>query len=181
MKKNWEPFFEMLIKHEGNFTDDQRDSGNRKGDGHGNEGSTMLGVTSWNWAKYTGVPAPKDVMKKLTVDDVKHLYKQNYWNAIRGDDLPSGVDVSCADLCVNAGPGRAAKILQRAVSAKADGSIGPQTVAAVYDFEATDVLHKFYDGREAFYRSLDDYKIYGKGWSSRNTETLEKALELVDG
>ena len=158
MKKNWEPFFEMLIKHEG----DQRDSGNRKGDGHGNEGSTMLGVTSYNWAKYTDKPAPKEVMKKLTVDDVKPLYKQNYWNAIRGDDLPSGVDVSCADLCVNAGPGRAAKILQRAVSAKADGAIGPQTVAA-------------------FYRSMDDYKIYGKGWSSRNTETLEKALELIDG
>ena len=180
MKKNWEPFFEMLIKHEGGFTDDQRDSGNRKGDGYDNEGSTMLGVTSWNWAEYTGKPAPKDVMKKLTKDDVKPMYKKNYWDAIRGDDLPSGCDISVADLCVNAGPRRAAKILQRAVSAKADGRIGPQTVAAVYDFDAIDVLHKYYDGREAFYRSLDDYKIYGNGWSRRNTETLEKALDLVD-
>ena len=180
MKKNWEPFFEMLIAHEGGFTDDQRDSGNRKGDGHGNEGSTMLGVTSYNWSKYTDKPAPKEVMKKLTVDDVKPLYKKNYWDAIKADDLPSGVDVSCADLCVNAGPRRAAKILQRAVSATADGAIGPQTVAAVYDFDAIDVLHKYYDGREKFYRGLDDYKIYGNGWSRRNTETLEKALELVD-
>ena len=32
-------FFDMLIKHEGGFTDDQRDNGNAKGDGHGNEGS----------------------------------------------------------------------------------------------------------------------------------------------
>ena len=181
MKKNWEPFFKMLIKHEGNFTDDQRDKGNSQGDGYGNEGSTMLGVTSWNWAKYTGKPAPKNVMRELTVDDVKPLYKKNYWDSIKADDLPSGVDLSCSDLCVNAGPRQAAKILQRAVSAKADGSIGPKTVASVYDHDPIDVLHKYYDGREAFYRKLKDYKIYGKGWSRRNTETLEKALEIVDG
>ena len=59
MKKNWEAFFEMLIHHEGGFTDDTRDSGNKKGDGHGNDGSTMLGVTAYNWARYTGKPAPK--------------------------------------------------------------------------------------------------------------------------
>jgi len=48
MQDNWEMFFDMLIKHEGGFTDDQRDNGNAKGDGHGNEGSTMWGVTAWN-------------------------------------------------------------------------------------------------------------------------------------
>ena len=66
------------------------------------------------------------------------------------------------------------------MSATADGAIGPKTIAAVYDFDPVDVLHKYYDGREAFYRSLDDYKIYGKGWSRRNTETLEKALDLAN-
>ena len=88
MKQNWEAFFEMLIHHEGGFTDDQRDSGNKKGDGHGNEGSTMLGVTAYNWARYTGKPAPKDVMRKLTKEDVKPLYQKNYWDAVKGDDLP---------------------------------------------------------------------------------------------
>ncbi len=181
MKKNWEAFFEMLIHHEGGFTDDQRDSGNKKGDGHGNEGSTMLGVTAYNWARYTGKPAPKDVMRKLTKEDVKPLYKKNYWDAVKGDDLPSGVDVSCADLCVNAGPGRAAKILQRVVGATADGAIGPKTLGMVHDFDPKDILHKYYDGREGFYRSLNDYTVYGRGWSRRNKETLEKALELLDG
>ena len=60
MNKNWEPFFEMLIKHEGGFTDDQRDKGNSQGDGYGNEGSTMLGVTSWNFVLMLGqVKQPK--------------------------------------------------------------------------------------------------------------------------
>jgi lysozyme family protein len=179
MNKNWEAFFEMLIKHEGGFTDDQRDKGNSQGDGHGNVGSTMLGVTSYNWARYTGKPAPKEVMRELTKADVKPLYKKNYWDAIKADELPSGVDVSCADLCVNAGPGRAAKILQRVVGATADGAIGPKTIAAVHDFDEEEILHKYYNGREGFYRGLSDYKIYGKGWSRRNKETLEKALALL--
>ena len=32
-------------------------------------------------------------MKTLTDADVAHIYKTNYWNRIRGDDLPSGLDL----------------------------------------------------------------------------------------
>ena len=75
MKENWKDFFDMLIGHEGGFTDDVHDSGNKKGDGHGNEGSTMWGVTAWNWAHYTGKPAPKEVMKALKKEDVEEFIK----------------------------------------------------------------------------------------------------------
>ena len=180
MQKNWGKFFDMLIAHEGGFTDDIHDNGNKKGDGHGNQGSTMLGVTAYTWAKYTGKPAPIAVMKTLTVDDVMPLYKSNYWDAIKADDLPSGVDISCADLCVNAGPSRASKILQTVIGSKPDGKIGPKSLAAVAEHDPKDILHKYYDEREHFYRSLKDYERYGRGWSRRNKETLEKAIELVD-
>ena len=96
MQKNWDMFFDMLMVHEGAFQDDQRDSGNAQGDGHGNEGSTMWGVTAWNWAKYTGKPAPKDVMKALTKEDVKPFVKTQYWDNVRGDQLPSGLDICVA-------------------------------------------------------------------------------------
>jgi len=180
MNENWEMFFDMLMKHEGGFTDDQKDRGNSQGDGHGNEGSTMLGVTSKNWARHTGKPAPKDVMKALTKDDVKPLYKKNYWDAVKADQLPSGVDISCADLCVNAGPKQASVILQRAVGATADGKIGPMTIKATYDRPVKEVLDNYYQGREGFYRKLDDYSHFGRGWSRRNKETLELALGLVN-
>ena len=36
MKENYNTFFDELIKHEGGFTDDPRDNGNKRGDGHGN-------------------------------------------------------------------------------------------------------------------------------------------------
>ena len=180
MQKNWEMFFDMLIKHEGGFTSDERDSGNAKGDGHGNKGSTMLGVTAWNWAKYTGKPAPMEVMKALTKEDVNPLYKKNYWDVIQADKLPSGVDISVADMCVNAGPGRAAKILQKATGGLAvDGAIGKMTIAAVHDRDAKEVLDNYYYGRQKFYESLDDFEHYGKGWTRRNKETLELALSIV--
>lgn len=178
MKDNWNEFFEMLIHHEGGFSDDARDSGNKE-DGHGNQGSTMLGVTAYNWAKWTGKPAPKEVMRKLTKEDVKPLYKKNYWDTCSCDELPSGLDISIADLSVNAGKSRASKILQRILQVSQDGSIGKQTLTAVANFDPQELVEKYYDGREGFYKSLDDYKIYGRGWSRRNKETLEKALKLL--
>jgi lysozyme family protein len=178
MKDNWNDFFEMLIKHEGGFTDNKNDKGNKE-DGHGNEGSTMLGVTAYNWAKYTGKPAPKDVMRKLTKEDVKPFYEKDYWRPIRADDLYSGLDYSVADMAVNAGPSRAAKLLQRVLAVKADGKIGNQTLKAMHDHEPKELIEKYYDAREGFYRKLDDYKHFGKGWSRRNKETLEKSLAMI--
>ena len=98
MKENYDLFFDELIKHEGGFTDDPRDPGNKRGDGHGNQGSTNLGVTAYVWAQWTKKPAPIEVMKKLTRDDVKDMYKVKYWDIVSGDMLPSGVDISSSTL-----------------------------------------------------------------------------------
>jgi len=179
MKDNYDTFFEELIKHEGGFTDDPRDPGNQREDGFGNAGSTMLGVTAQVWSEWTGKPSPKSVMRALTKDDIKPMYKARYWDAVKADELPSGVDISVADFGVNAGPGRAAKRLQRVVAATQDGAIGPKTLAMVYNMEPTDILHKYADAREAYYRSLKTFEIYGNGWLRRNKEVLEKALKMT--
>ena len=179
MRENFDAFFDELIKHEGGFTDDPRDNGNKRGDGHGNVGSTMLGVTAYVWAEWTGKPAPIEVMKQLTKDDVKPLYKAKYWDVVRGDDLPSGVDISVADFCVNAGPSRAAKRLQRVVMAAQDGKIGPKTLTMVFTMPAETLLEKYAEAREAYYRSLKTFEIYGRGWLRRNNEVLEKAKTMV--
>jgi len=66
MQNNYDIFFDELIKHERGITDDERDPGNQWGDGHGNKGSTNLGVTAIVWAAWKGKPAPIEVMKQLT-------------------------------------------------------------------------------------------------------------------
>ena len=84
-------------------------------------------MTAKVWAEWTGKPAPIEVMKQLTKDDIKPMYKARYWDVVQEDHLPSGVDISVADFGVNAGPSRAAKRLQRVVMATQDGKIGSKT------------------------------------------------------
>ena len=184
MQENWEMFFDMLIKHEGGFTSDERDSGNAKGDGHGNKGSTMLGVTAWNWAKYTGKPAPMEVMKALTKEDVKPLYKKNYWDRVKADQLPSGLDLCVFDFGVNAGTGRSAKFLQGMVGATQDGAIGPATLAKVNEFVSMEgvegAIAEFQHRRQGYYEGLKTFATFGRGWTRRVTETTELALNMTE-
>ena len=72
-------------------------------------------------------------MRSLTPDEVAPLYKAKYWDAIRGDDLASGLDWACFDWSVNSGSRRPAQALQRIVSAKPDGKIGPKTLKLLED------------------------------------------------
>lgn len=174
MIKNFDTCMTMLLHHEGGFTADKRDKGNANG------GSTNLGVTSAVWADWTGTSAGHDVMKALTPEDVKPLYKHNYWDRVKGDNLPSGLDWALFDWAVNSGSGRAARSIQRIVGVEADGGIGPMTLTAIGDFDVNHLLDKLHYSRQSFYESLDDFQYFGNGWTRRNNETYEQALEMMD-
>jgi len=98
------------------------------------------------------------------------MYQQKYWNAVKADDLPEGVDYLAFDFAVNAGPGRAAKLLQQAVGVTADGAIGPATLKAVAAMQPADLIEKYSAAKEAFYRSLPTFETFGKGWLRRVAE-----------
>jgi lysozyme family protein len=110
---------------------------------------------------------------------VQLIYKQGYWDKVKGDNLPSGLDFAIFDWAVNSGPGRAAKALQKAVGATADGAIGPKTLEAVEAADAAKTIKAVADEREAFYKSLRTFNTFGKGWLRRNKETRDFALEMV--
>ena len=101
------------------------------------------------------------------------------WDRCRCPDLPSGIDWAVFDFAVNAGTGRAAKTLQRAVEAEEDGSIGPLTLMLVKKHESTNVINRMAIYREDFYRSLSNFDHFGRGWLRRNDETREQALALL--
>ena len=169
MKENFDEALKTILKHEGGFVNHPKDPG----------GETNLGVTRKVWEQWIGKPAGKDAMKKLTVADVMPLYKKLYWDRVRGDELPSGVDWAVFDWAVNSGTGRAAKALQRVVGVEADGAIGAATVAAVKKMDAGIVIKKVALMRENFYRNLPTFGTFGRGWLRRNAETLEVALSMV--
>ena len=166
---NFSKCLDMLLHHEGGFVNHPDDPG----------GMTNLGVTKAVYEKYIKRHATEDEMRALTKIDVSPIYRSNYWDRGHCDDLPSGVDWSVFDWGVNSGMGRAAKALQRVVGATADGAIGPMTVKATHAMKPHDVIVKMHAVRQEFYESLSTFKTFGRGWSRRNDETLEAALEMA--
>ena len=177
MLSNWDKSFDMVIAHEGGFTDDPRDPGNKLPDGR--PGCTMWGCTQANWEAYVGHHVTHDDMKALKKDDVKPLYKKNYWDAVHGDELPSGVDYAAFDFAINAGPGASRKMIQRALGVAADGAIGPATMAAIKAADGKDFLKKFSDAKIAFYQTLATFPTYGKGWLKRVADVQAAASTML--
>jgi len=160
----------MLLEHEGGYVNDSRDSG----------GMTNLGVTKRVYDKWIDRESTEQEMRDLTPDDVAPIYKKNYWDRVKGDMLPSGVDWCAFDWAVNSGSGRPAKAIHRAVGATVDGAIGKQTVGLVMEKDPEFIIDYVYTVRKSFYESLDDYKHFGRGWSRRNKETLRQALKMIE-
>ena len=165
MQENWIPSFNTVMASESGFQNDPRDPGNALPDGR--QGCTMLGVTQKNWEHYVGRKVTQDDMRALTKDMVRPFYKINYWNAVHGDSLPTGVDYLCFDIAVNAGPVRAAKLLQTALGIEADGIIGQQTMNNVALADKGALIDKFTAVKTDWYRSLNN-PTFEKGWLARS-------------
>ena len=169
MKKNWDASFEMVLKHEGGFVNHPKDPG----------GMTNLGVTRANWELYLDRDVTEEDMRALTPEMVKPFYKHNYWDRIRGDDLPSGLDYAAYDLAVNSGTGRAAKYLQRIAGVMEDGVIGPQSLKAIQKCDAKSAVDAICTIRLNFLRDLDTFDTFGKGWTTRVNDVMTKATEMA--
>jgi lysozyme family protein len=118
-------------------------------------------------------------MRKLTPAIVKPFYKAMYWDKIKGDDLPSGVDYAAFDLAVNSGVGRASKYLQQIAGVTADGVIGSKSLEAIKSRDPKEMADAICDMRMDFLRRLPTFETYGKGWSRRVAEVSVKSGEMV--
>lgn len=163
----FEEALEHVLKHEGGFVNHPKDPG----------GMTNLGVTKKVWDEWIGRESSEDEMRNLKPEDVAPLYKKMYWDRVKGDDLPSGVNYCVFDASVNSGTGRAAKWLQEAVGAVADGAIGAKTLAKVAAHDADSLVNAYCDVRLNFLKSLKTFDTFGKGWSRRVEGVRQTALD----
>jgi lysozyme family protein len=160
MKENFDASFERVMKSEGGYVWDKDDAG----------GETNLGVTAGAWGAYLGRPLEPGEMKALTKETVKPFYRQMYWDKVKGDNLPAGVDYAVFDFAVNAGVSRAARFLQRAVDAVDDGVIGSGTLGKVAASDPQKILDSFADQKQRFYNGLatsPTQQKFLKGWLAR--------------
>ena len=169
MKHNYDTCLEMILHHEGGYVNHPKDPG----------GETNLGVTKRVWEEHGG---EKD-MKDLTVEDVAPIYKKSYWDRVKGDDLPDGLDLCVFDFGVNAGTGRAAKYLQSMIGTVVDGGIGPNTLKALEAYVQVEGLAATIDtyqaNRQKYYEKLSTFETFGRGWTRRVVETTSSAHKLA--
>ena len=169
MQANYDKCLETILHHEGGYVNHPKDPG----------GETNLGVTKRVYLEHGG----KKDMKDLLVEDVAPIYKKGYWDKMKGDELPSGLDLCVFDFGVNAGPGRSAKYLQTMIGTVADGGIGPNTLAKLKEYVEKHGIEKsiedFQGARQDYYEKLSTFATFGKGWTRRVDETTELALSMV--
>ena len=168
-QENWIKSLEAILHHEGGYVNHPKDPG----------GETNLGVTKRVYEDFGGT---KD-MKDLKREDVEPIYKKNYWDRVKGDQLPAGLDLCVFDFGVNAGTGRAAKYLQTLIGTVADGGIGPNTLKALDSYIQTNgvenTIKSYQADRQKFYEGLDTFATFGRGWTRRVEETTEMALAMT--
>lgn len=163
-----------VLVHEGGWSNHPKDPG----------GATMKGVIQRvydGYRKRKGLPLRS--VARIETAELREIYKAQYWDVVRGDDLPAGVDYVVFDGAVNSGPSQSAKWLQRALgTVKVDGEIGEATLAAVAAHPDHDrLIAAICDRRMAFLKALRTWGDFGRGWTSRVAGVLKIGQAWASG
>ena len=153
-----------ILAHEGSvYTNDKADSG----------GPTRYGITLANLTSWRGQPCTADDVRQLTKAEAEAIYRGQYIRPF--DTLPEPLRINVIDMGVNAGVGRATKLLQQMVGTDVDGWIGTETLKAITSGVDWNALYCGF--RLAFYEDLilarpKDRK-FRNGWRRRALSFLK--------
>ncbi len=164
--------FRAVIGEEGGYTANSADPGNWTGAkcGAGECRGTKYGISA---ASY-----PNMNILALTLDDAKTIYRRDYWDHVRGDELPPAIALLVFDAAVNSGPDRALRWLQCVLRVDIDGVIGPVTLSAAQrcNGRGASILADYQAQRILFLASLPTWRTFGLGWSRRVCNIQFEAL-----
>lgn len=164
---NFDEAFKITVGHEGGFTLNRADAGNWTG---GRVGLGLLKGTKYGIAANT---YQNEDIRNLTIERAKLLYKRDFWDKAKCDQLPDELRFHVFDVSVNSGVSRGVKTLQQALGVASDGVIGVKTLTAANSQDPRDILLKFYSFRISFYTSLGNFGTFGKGWMNRVAGNLK--------
>lgn len=122
-------------------------------------------------------------IENLTLEQASDIYRKEYWDKFRCNEMSWPLNAVHFDNCVNMGARQAVKLLQRAVGAHDDGAWGPitkaSTLAACKVRGAETVALNVIEAKRKFYKDLAEQKPqlarFKDGWLNR-TSDLEKAI-----
>jgi lysozyme family protein len=153
---------QFVLAREGGYVNDPDDPG----------GATNLGITQRVFDLWRDKHSnPRTSVRHITHMEAAGIYRKEYWEPVRGDELPAPIALSLFDFAVNAGVGRAVETLQEVLKVAADGKFGPVTLAAVKAHDPKSLALSLCEARMAFYRGVirrrPASKKYLHGWINR--------------
>ena len=168
---NWfESSLKFVLAREGGKCDDPLDRGGRT-----NMGITQRVYDSWRFDK--GL-TKRDVWL-MPEEEAATIYKELYWDAVRGDDLPHPLDLILFDSAVQHGAREAAIFVHGALGVEEADAIGPLTLQQIARVDPTELAVEVVTERVDFYRHLiavdPDQKRFEAGWGNRIALLCETA------
>lgn len=161
--------FDRIFEHEGAFQNHPGDRGNWTSGqvGVGEKKGTRYGISAMSY--------PHLDIKNLTKYQAKEIYREEWWDKLPLDR--PAIRYQLFDAAINHGMYHANRMVQRAVGAKDDGIIGPNTQASIQATELNDLLLRFLSERLTFMTQVRTWNYYGKGWARRIAGNLKLASE----
>jgi lysozyme family protein len=140
--------FRIVVGEEGGYVNDPRDPG----------GETKYGISKRAY--------PDEDIRNLTLDRARELYRRDYWDRVRGDELPYRWALLVFDAAVNQGVEPAVRMMQDALGVMVDGRIGPRTLAAAQSDDDRRPA-RFLALRVFRYQRTANFDRFGYGWITR--------------
>lgn len=168
---------ELILQFEGGFSDIPADRG----------GPTNLGITIPDLRRHRGHNVTVDDIRNLTRQEAGEIYREDYWNVVRGNQLPKGIDLCAFDGGVLCGPGTSVRFLQTAMGftgGDVDGRIGFDTVTAARAGNARAIIEAYVARRREFHHQIvagnASQAIFLQGWLNRVDKLEQTALGMLD-
>lgn len=154
---NFDQAFEKLIGHEGGYSNDPNDPG----------GETKFGISKRSY--------PHLDIAALTLHDAKLIYRRDFWDKCRCEDMLPDLRFAVFDGAVNSGVTQSVKWLQLALGVDADGVVGPITLGAAKNQPGYITAARYNGVRLEFMTRLKTWPLYGAGWARRIAKNLMEA------
>ena len=154
--------YAFTLRWEGGYSDVSADPGGR----------TDLGIAETYHAK-----AWAD--GQVTPAEAESIYRADYWDVARCDDLPDLIAIAMFDCAVNPGVVRAVQFLQAALGIDADGRFGTLTLVRSGDCDPLATALRMVDLRSGYWlaRARGDKTVFRRGWLNRSAALRAELLK----